>query len=172
MNRKGSKVLAVYWFAILVIVAIGIYAMISAYYNHPIDVREWEAEILSNKVADCISRQGTLNLELVDNEEFNDNFKENFLSECDLNLESEWDKNQYYIGVDFFTVDNREEAFFIISAGDTTWKEQYSGIQEVQDYSTLPKGIKKRFYAVDNQNNQFLIEVLSIVKKTEKNVKA
>jgi hypothetical protein len=55
MNNRGSKILSVYWFAILVIVAVGIVAMVITFYGKPYDVREAEAGIMINKIADCLS---------------------------------------------------------------------------------------------------------------------
>ena len=60
-NKIGAdKILSVYWFAILFIIAAGILAMIYVFYNSPFDVRQIEAEVLSSKVAECISHQGIL----------------------------------------------------------------------------------------------------------------
>ena len=55
MNCKGNKILSVYWFAILIIVAVGIVAMVVVFYGKPYDVRKIEGEILINKIADCLS---------------------------------------------------------------------------------------------------------------------
>lgn len=60
-NKIGAdKILSIYWFAILFIIAAGILAMVYVFYNQPFDVREIEAEILSAKTASCISEQGIL----------------------------------------------------------------------------------------------------------------
>ena len=54
-NKRGGKILSVYWFAILAIVAVGIVAMVVVFYGKPYDVRKSEAEIMINNVADCLS---------------------------------------------------------------------------------------------------------------------
>ena len=55
MNRRGEKYLSVYWFVILAIVAGGIIAMVFVFYGKPYDIREIEANVMTNKIADCLS---------------------------------------------------------------------------------------------------------------------
>ena len=172
MNNRGMKLLSVYWFVILIIVAVGIYAMIYVYYSHPTDVREWEAEILANRVADCISQKARLNEQLFKEEGFNEDFQKNFLSICDLKLDATThDKTQYYVEVNFYKPDNLNAFVFSISGGLPEWKAAYEGIITKKAAERNVLGIKRRFYSLDNKNNQYLIEILSIVRKTEQNVK-
>lgn len=156
--------ISVYWFVILVLVAIGVYAMISAYFSYPTDVRPWEAEILGNRIANCISKDGRIVREL------NQEFEDNFLFQCNLKLDSgEWDKTQFYVEVNFYDVQNLNDAFFTIKKGEGAFGEQFS-IQE-GEFERIVRGSEKRFYSVDNQDKQILVEVLTVVRKTEKNVK-
>ena len=61
-NKKGTdKILSVYWFAILFIVASGIFGMVYVFYNSPFDVREIEGRLMINRVSECISKQGLIN---------------------------------------------------------------------------------------------------------------
>ncbi len=164
-NKKAEQMISVYWFVILILVAVGIYAMIAAYFNYPTDVRQWEAEVLGNRVADCISENGKIVQEL------NEEFKSNFLIICGLNLEAQkLEQPQFYIEVNFFNVENLEESIFNFSKGNYAWKEQYF-LQEEGKFQRVVKGSEKRFYSVDNQGKQILVEVLTVVRKTEKNVK-
>ncbi|MEJ2497249.1 MAG: hypothetical protein P8Y43_07230 [Sulfurovaceae bacterium] len=80
MNKKGTdKLLSMYWFLILFLVAGGIFAMVTVFYSSPYDVREIEAEILADKTLDCISYTGKLSsFVLNDSGEFNEDFKKNF----------------------------------------------------------------------------------------------
>ena len=66
-DRKGDKIISVYWFAILVIVAVGIFGMVYVFYGSPYDVREIEANALLNQVADCVSYAGKINTGLISN---------------------------------------------------------------------------------------------------------
>ncbi len=61
MNKLGTdKIISIYWFAILFIVAAAVVYMASVFYGGPADVREIEANILINQVADCVSQGGYL----------------------------------------------------------------------------------------------------------------
>ena len=51
LNKKGTdKIISVYWFTILFIVAGAIVYMAAAFYGEPYDVREIEANILINQI--------------------------------------------------------------------------------------------------------------------------
>ncbi len=177
-NKKGAeRMLSIYWFVILALTAGGIYGMIYAFYIHPFDIREVEANILINNVADCISEKGVLK-DFVLNEEgkVDENFKKDFLDKCGINFNVEdehgWNdektgKNQYYLEVNFYDVNLNDLGS--ISAGEPIWKSDCK-LKEKKEYQTLVKCANKRFYALDNYN-QILIDILSIVRKTEKNVK-
>ncbi len=63
-NKKGAeKILAVYWFAILILVSAGVFSMVFSF-QAPYDVRELEASVLTGQVADCVSEQGILDYRL------------------------------------------------------------------------------------------------------------
>ncbi len=49
-NKRGDKILSLYWFAVLIIVAGGIFGMVYVFYGSPYDVREIEANVLLNKI--------------------------------------------------------------------------------------------------------------------------
>ena len=64
INKKGSdKVLGVYWFAILIIISVGIFAIVYSF-QVPYDIRSVETIILSENVAECISPLGILDSEI------------------------------------------------------------------------------------------------------------
>ena len=50
-NRIGAeKIISVYWFVILIIIAGAVVAMVSLFYGSPYDVRVTEANIMINQV--------------------------------------------------------------------------------------------------------------------------
>ena len=129
MNKKGDKLISVYWFAILFIVAGGIVYMTVSFYGAPKDIRGIEANVLTNKVADCLAQGGYIREEVLNEES---GFRENFLKECSLNFAVEnvygWrEQEQYYVNVAFHefddnSPDNFGEKFFEISAGNVNLK--------------------------------------------------
>ena len=58
MNKRGDKVLSIYWFAILFIVAGAIVYMASNFYSTPFDVRAVESTALSDQIANCVTSGG------------------------------------------------------------------------------------------------------------------
>ncbi len=164
MNKKGDKLISVYWFAILFIVAGGIVYMVSAFYGKPYDVREAEADILTTKIARCISEAGYLKEGVL-----TENFRENFAEICMINFQVEdvygWrERGQYYVEVEFLDFDTKQKVFEI-SEGNEGLKPDCE-----LEGETLPVCIERRFYSIDENGNQYQINMLSVVRKTEKNV--
>ncbi len=171
MNKRGDKLLSIYWFAILVLIAGGIFLMVYNFYNHPYDVREIEAEVLINSVADCLSSEGKINSELIYEGNFSEEFEENFLEKCHLAFESEvWELPQYYTEINFYNSSDLDSSVFNITKGN---KNLVSGcvIQEEKEYEREVKCVEEEFFSFDENNNLYLIKILSIVRKTEKNAK-
>ena len=151
--------MSVYWFAILLLVAIGVFIMVYNFHHYPYDVREIEANIMVNKVADCISTGGRLDEYVLEQD-----FEENFLHACNLNFETkEWEDMQYYLEVEIPNA-------FIISEGNKNLVSS-CGIESQVEEDNLARCMERSFYALDATNNAHLIKILSVVRKTEKNVR-
>jgi len=164
MNKKGDKLISVYWFAILFIVAAGIVYMVSAFYGKPYDIREAEADILTTKIAGCISEAGYLKEGVL-----TENFRENFAEICTINFQVEdaygWrDRGQYYVEVEFLDFGTGQQVFEA-SEGNSGLKPDCE-----LEGKTLPVCIERSFYSIDENGNQYQVNILSIVRKTEKNV--
>ena len=165
-----DKILSVYWFVIIGLVATAIILMVFVFHNSPYDVRDIEARFLANKIADCISSQGKLNELLYGDGKFRNQFENNFLSICNINLnvEDTWSESQHYFNVEIFNASNTQEPVFFIEKGNLNFLPSCV-IQEDKEYKNLAKCTKKRFYSTA-ENNQFLIKILTAVRKSEKNV--
>ena len=178
MNKRGAeKYLSMYWFVVLIIVAAGIFAMVYNFYGSPYDVRETEANILTNKIADCISRGGKIDSEFFSEEGFNEGIKENFLEKCSLVLEVEdeydWKEEfQYFFEVEFYSIEDLENSVLNFYEGNLNYKSNcFIKKKNDKDYEKMPKCVERRFYALGENNEQYLIKILSGVGKLEKNVK-
>lgn len=173
-NKGGSKIIAVYWFFILIIVAGGIFGMVYSFYNHPYDVREIEGEIMINQIADCLSTKGELTSGLFDEGDFSEPFKTNFLDIChiNLNVESTWEKKpQYYFEIDFYNSSNLDDSIFKIFKGDRN-RIADCNIQEEKEYKRTAECVENSFFSFEKGSGDlYLIKILSVIKKTEKNVK-
>jgi len=170
-NKKGTdKILSIYWFAILFIVAAGIVYLVYIFYGAPYDIRGLEASFLTNKIADCISQGGLLREEVFKGGKFllNEN---NFLEKCNLNFNVEdeygWKEHeQYYVEISFYDFSNLDSPLFSFNVGERNLND-FCG----EKGNSLPFCFEKSFYTLDKENNQYVIKILSIVRKTEKNVK-
>jgi hypothetical protein len=171
MNKKAAeKIISVYWFAILFIVAAAIVYMVFSFYGEPYDVRELEANAMINQVAGCFSEGGNLKKEVL-----GENFNENFLASCNLNFEVEdfrdWkEQKQYYLEINFQTFPS-EQNIFQIKEGNERLKEDCD-----LEGKTLPFCLERSFYVIDRTStdktstDRYQVNILSIVRKTEKNV--
>ncbi|MBW6442616.1 hypothetical protein K0A97_02435 [Patescibacteria group bacterium] len=170
MYKHGGKLISVYWFFIIFIVAAGIIYMVLSFYNKPYDVRNMEVELLIVKISDCLSYGGYLNDSLINSGgHFSEEFKENFEKICSLNFSvedfSNWKENdQFYLKIDLFNFDIIGEKIDSFEQGDR-------GLTTFCDLEGeyLPVCSKRSFYALDKNNTKYQIEILSIIKKTEKN---
>jgi hypothetical protein len=172
-NKKGGdKLISVYWFAILVIIAGGVVMMVNVFYSSPYDVRVSEAEILGEKVADCIVRGGQINPLLTSpTGTFRESFRDGFMQFCSLNfdVEGEFERPEYYVEVGFYTEGDLERKKFELIGGNLNWKSDCNLKDKNQE--KLVKCVEKDFYAVDPIQGVYLIKILSIVGKSEQNVK-
>jgi hypothetical protein len=178
MNKLGTdKILSMYWFVILILVAGGIFAMVYNFYGAPYDVRGIESEIFAERIADCISRNGTINSEMFLGENFNPDLNKTFTANCNFNfnVEDSYGNNkdiQYFYEVEFYTIENTENSKFSFYDGNNNWKSDcFIKKENAKDYAKLAKCTEKRFYALSSGGNQYLIKVLTAIGKSEKNVR-
>ena len=162
-----DKIISVYWFAILVLVAGGIIAMVSVFYNSSYDVREIEADILTNKIGNCFSDVGYLKQEIFSNGNFLIN-QDNFLEKCNLNFNSSEEKLQYYSQVNVFKGTDLDNSFYEVVQGNKNLKADCAVSEE---YEKVSKCVEKSFFTLDKSGNLYLIKILSVIDKSEKNVK-
>ena len=165
----AEKILSMYWFLILILVAGGISAMVYLFYHHPYDIREVEANIITNKISECLSEGGKFKWEILENE----NLRNNFLDICNLNFNVEEgfnNENQYYIQITLYKHNNLKEPVFDISDGN---KNLISSCKENEEkeFKKLAACVERDFFSLDKNNVPYLIKILSIVRKTEKNIK-
>ena len=163
MNKKAAdKIISVYWFTILFIVAAAIAYMVFSFYGEPYDIRKLETKALTNHIADCFSEGGYLKEGILNK------VKEDFFGECNLNFNTEdvydWkEQEQYYVEISLHEFSS-EQNIFQITEGNQNLKEFCSLKGE-----NFPFCLERRFYTLDKDNNQYTIKILSVVKKSEKN---
>ncbi|MGA2130430.1 MAG: hypothetical protein ABSG05_02330 [Candidatus Pacearchaeota archaeon] len=168
-NKKGAdKVISVYWFFILFLVAAAIVYMVSSFYGKPYDVRSIEAGLLADKASDCVSYAGYLRDGVL-----TPDFQQNILTKCNLNFNTEdiydWkQQGQYFLDISFYkftTYPTNPNLLFEASAGNSNLKD-FCGISG----DTNPFCLQREFYTIDKTGNQYAIKITAVVRKTEKNV--
>ena len=93
MNKRGDEILSIWWFFILAVIGVGIVLGVLRFYSIYADVREVDADILGNRIYDCIVSQGQLR---------NDFRDFNIFSECKLNKEVLDSSGDYFINVSIY----------------------------------------------------------------------
>jgi len=156
MDRRGEKVVSVYWFAILFIVAGAVVYMVGVYYGEPYDVREIEGDVMINKIFYCLDELS--------------NFKDiNLKEDCNLNFEVEdsfgWNHDQFYVEITF---ENYRGSYILphpIFFGNSDLKNLYFlGL----DRDLLPVLRVREFY-LENGNLPLNVKTEVYVRKLEKN---
>ncbi len=175
MDKKGAeKILAVYWFTILILVAGGIFAMVYTFYHYPYDVREMEANIMINNLADCLSKNGKIESYVIFQDgTFNEPFKIDFLNQCHFNFDNgeRYERDQYYLQADFYKFEDLENPLASISGGNQNWIADCKLEKDEENYEKTAQCLERRFYSLGQNGNQYLIKILAIVGKTKENVK-
>lgn len=171
INKKGDKLLSAYWFVILVIVAVGIVLMVNSFYGNKYDVRKQESNSLSQKVADCLYFGGELNPLLLNPQGgFKEDFRDNFLQYCYLNLTTnqEFEIPPYYIQVEIYSQSDLKKPIFNITKGNQNWIPDCSSTVSSGNLATCSNN---SFFAKYGQDSFYLIKILSIVGKVQLNNK-
>lgn len=164
LNKKGGdKIISMYWFAILFIVAAAIVYMVLLFYGKPYDVREVEANLLINKVADCLTSYEGLYFDPF----ILDNFEEN----CALNFQVEdfqgWKDDQLYAEVNVRDFSNSQlNAFNPVFFGNMDLKNICK-----DKLGNVPYCIEKSFYVITSEGTPYYVDVFVSIRKTEKNVR-
>jgi hypothetical protein len=170
-NKKGEKLISIYWFVILTLVAGGIFIMVNSFYNSPYDVRKVESEILAEKVADCIYEGGVVNPSLMqeNNPVFRDFFKDNFERICNLNFDTknEWDPEQHFVRVVFYGSEKKITKSLNISAGNLNYEED---CYTKTEHPELAQCALRSFFAYLPDGKMYFVEITAATAKTKENV--
>ena len=81
IKRSDGKLLSIWWFAILTIIAVGVVSGTLIFFSNKIDVRLYESDVLANKIVKCLAPNGFIDeLFLKDTA-----VKPDILERCNLN---------------------------------------------------------------------------------------
>ena len=141
-NKKaGERILSIYLFIIYIVVAIGIVSGVLLVYGSKLDIREIEAEVLNDKVIDCLTEQGNLEQEV---------FEQDFdlLSFCGFDFKDNSGKyqgeEQYGVSIELFDFDSLIELKEKIVFGREDFLE-FCGLEGKK----IPKCSEKKIYVLN-----------------------
>jgi len=165
-----DKIISIYWFTVLFLITGAIVYMVAIFYGEPFDVRDAESHLLNVQIADCFSRGGYLPQVIFDGENFLIN-RENLLDTCKLSFVTEdfsnWnEQGQYYLEVEILDFDTKSpfELPPPIRIGNFNLRELCNLGKR------FPKCESQKIYVLDKNNFPYQINILSAVRKVEKNV--
>lgn len=91
-KRADSKLLSIWWFAVLTAIAVGVVIATMIFFSAKVDVRLLEADVLASRVIGCISNEGVISQDFIEG-------KLNIFEKCGLN-EKVLDSADYFIKVE------------------------------------------------------------------------
>lgn len=170
-SKKGDKLISVYWFVILVLVATCIVLMVNTFYGNPYDVRNIESNILAQDAANCISFGGQVNpLLMTPQGVFRPDFRDKFMQRCSLNftVAGSFTPTPYYLRMTFALQGETNHILFNISEGNSNLVPDCS-IKSNQNSPKLSKCSQKEFFMKAQNNKVYLVKILAIVNKVNQN---
>lgn len=162
---------AIYWFAILFIIAGATVAMVSLFYGNPYDVREIETNLMINKFSDCVSDNGEINGEFLNGSRLKENVS--IKKVCGFNFKPISSGNvkkreQYYLKASFYELGSGvpKKTYF---AGSKEFGPQCEIQAKEKEYQRTAKCANRSFYVANDTESAYKVNVLSAVAKTGKN---
>jgi hypothetical protein len=158
LNKKGDeRVLGFYWIIVFVLIAVGVVSATIVFFDS-YDIREVEASILGDRIVDCISENGELRNDVVDD------LQEGDLEEiCGFNFNDDfYDKNQYYV---YLNVNGISENEFSKDGTDNLWP--LCGAKDVKK-EDKPGCFDKKIMILD-KGEFILVELNVAIAKNKQN---
>lgn len=160
MNKKGAeKIMSVYWFAILILVAGAVSYMVYSFYGEPYDVRYIESGTIIENVADCISENGHLKFELGDS-------SINLEDICHFNFDTDNNEGPYFVQAEFYGFGTNKSTGFILQGGNENLKH----FVETNPNSQSVRKLSKNLYVLSGER-ELTAKITAIVNKENENIK-
>jgi cell division protein YceG involved in septum cleavage len=147
-KKGGERVMSVYWFVIFIIITTAIVSGVMLFRNKAFDVRNAEADLLSDKMIKCFVESGKLNYEI-----WNSLDNSNVLEKCGFVFNGE-----YFVMAKI----NEKE----IKAGNSDI-EPFCELEKETE-KNVPFCAKKKLMVLNENSNDFILaEIYGGVRKTE-----
>jgi hypothetical protein len=166
-NKKADeRLLSIYLFVIYIIVAIGIVSGVILFYGSPLEIRELEANLLSDKVIECLTDKGEIKPAFFNQES-------DLLKFCNFGFKENSQKylgeEQYAVSVKIYSFDScaKQESGTLVCTNTIN-----SGIWGRSDFfefchstgDKIPTCNIKQTYVLD-KGDKVILEVISAIGK-------
>ena len=156
-SKKGDeRLMGIPWILCLVIVTIGIAAGTLGFYGASINVNEIEAEILHNKIIDCITDNGVLK------DSFLMNDFSNIYSLCNLNKDLFETTGSYFLELE---LRSKSEVISSFSSEKKSLKEECKIQQAVKKAEHYPRCFiqnQKILYYQKDKQKQGILKIITV----------
>ena len=156
LNNKigGEKLLSIWWLFIITMVGIGIVFGVSMFYSAEVDVRKVEAEILMDRILDCLFEQGVLISNLLESDF-------DIFQECKLNKKVI--ESNFYIKIS--VLDESQNVIKEISEGVSSFEVECKLLEEGKtEGKSFPECVSKErgiIYEQENEIKKARLEILT-----------
>jgi hypothetical protein len=100
-KKGGEKYFSIWWILMMIIVGVSVVGAVSLFYSAGVDVRPLEAEILNDKILNCLNQGGFLSEKVFEN-----NFQ--VFEECSLNKNLFGEGSYFYLEVSFLDKEEKK----------------------------------------------------------------
>jgi len=132
-NKKAEKLLSLWWFFVLGVIAGGIVIGVLIYSSADVNIKEVEANILSERIISCLIDNGYLK-ESIFNEDFN------IFEFCNLNPDVFGKASNFYFKISVY---NSENLIFNLIKGSSSFEKECQ-IQENVEAKHFPRCSEKK----------------------------
>lgn len=154
-RKADSKMLSIWWFAVLVVIAVGIVVGTTIFFGGKLDVRAVEAEILANKIADCLVENGKMNQEFLN--ENTGGF--DISSACSINKTIIQESGNYYLEISI--ANSAGSIIQSIRYGNAAFEKECSIGAAVVEAKYFPRCASKKVSAADSSGRILILTVLA-----------
>lgn len=150
LNHKNasSELLSIWWFFVLVIIAVGIVLGVTIFYGAKIDVRAIEAETLTNKLGDCMIGNGELKFPIFQ-------INSDIFNFCSLNKEMLNDSGNYYISI----IAKKGSETVSLKYGNYGFEKDCLIAEAMREAKNYPRCSKKSFSGFNDKMELVNIEI-------------
>ena len=146
MNKQADKLLSVWWFFVLAVIAGGSVIGVLIYSSAEVNIKEVEANVLAERIIDCLIDNGYLKENILDT-----NF--NIFDFCNLNSKVFEKGSNFYLNISVY---DSENLIFNVSKGNPSFEKDCK-IQEKVEAEKFPRCSENQEIALFNDKNVRLI---------------